>query len=506
MKQPGGSNNICVDHMHELLTIDDMYEADQLAIKGGIAGIELMENAGRAIADIIVGNYDKRQVSVLCGSGNNGGDGFVVARLLKQQGWSVTLSLLGASSALKGDAAAMAQLWEGRVEHLDQNSGAGADLIVDAIFGAGLGRAIAGELATLIKKTNEGTVPVVAVDVPSGIDGSSGCVLGTAFRAERTVTFCRKKPGHVLMPGRALCGEVSVVDIGISNEIVAGLKVTQFENTKDFWHPYFPRLTLENHKYSRGATVVVSGPARMTGAARLAARAALRVGSGVVTVLSPPSAVMVNACQLTAIMVKGFRDAGALNGLLKDDERIGAVVIGPGAGTGNTTRNNVRAVLDADVSTVLDADALTSFEQQPEALFAAVADKRCKEVVMTPHAGEFKRLFGDIANLPISRLEHARQAAKSSGTIIVYKGVDTVIAAPDGIAAINTNAPATLATAGSGDVLAGIIAGLMAQRMPAFYAACAGVWLHGQAATLFGPGLIAEDIPEMLPQVLHEFE
>ncbi len=492
--------------MHELLTTDDMYEADQLAIKGGIAGIELMENAGRAIAEHIVKNYDRGQVAVLCGPGNNGGDGFVVARLLEQQGWPVTLFLLGAPSALKGDAAAMAQLWVGSVEQLDENSGAGADLIVDAIFGAGLGRAIEGELASLINKINGSKVPVIGVDVPSGVDGSSGGVRGVAFRAERSVTFCRKKPGHVLMPGRAHCGKVAVVDIGISNEIIAGLKVKQFENTLELWHPHFPRLTLQSHKYSRGATVVVCGPAAMTGAARLAARGALRAGSGVVTVASPPSAVMVNACQLTAIMVKKFKDAAALNGLLNEDERIGAVVIGPGAGRGNTTRNNVRAVLDAGVSTVLDADALTSFEQCPQALFAAIAENCERDVVMTPHQGEFEHLFTDIANLPGCRLEQARQAAKSSGAIIVYKGVDSVIAAPDGRAAINTNAPPTLATAGSGDVLAGIIAGLMAQTMPAFYAACAGVWLHGQVATLFGPGLIAEDIPELLPKVLRELD
>jgi len=492
--------------MNELLTIDDMYEVDRLAIKSGIAGIELMENAGQAIVDHIVEHYDRGQVAVLCGPGNNGGDGFVVARLLKQDGWPVTLFLLGSLSALKGDAAAMAQLWDGGVGKLDQNSGAGAGLIVDAIFGSGLGRDIDGELAVLIKKTNDRNVPVVGVDVPSGVDGSSGRVLGIAFRAERTVTFCRKKTSHVLMPGRALCGDITVADIGISKEIVAGLEVTQFENTNEFWRPHFPSLSLDSHKYIRGATVVVSGAAAMTGAARLAARAALRVGSGVVSVASPPSAVMVNACQLTAIMVKSFKGAAALNQVLSNDERIRATVIGPGAGSGNITRNNVRAVLDAGVSTVLDADGLTSFEQQPEALFEAIADDRQRDVVMTPHVGEFKRLFTDIANKPGSRLEHARQAAKQSGAIVVYKGVDSVIAAPDGFAAINTNAPPTLATAGSGDVLAGIIAGLMAQRMPAFYAACAGVWLHGQAAALFGPGLIAEDIPEMLPQVLHELE
>jgi len=289
-----------------------------------------------------------------------------------------------------------------------------------------------------------------------------------------------------------------VADIGISDEVVAGLNLSQFENTKDLWHPYFPSFTPDAHKYNRGATVVVSGPASQTGAARLAARGALRAGSGVVTVASPPGAVMVNACHLTAIMVKGFKGAQALNTLLRDDARIGAVVIGPGAGRDDNTRNNVRSVLEAGVSTVLDADGLTSFEQAPETLFEAIAEHLDRSVVMTPHEGEFKRLFGDIAAQKISKLEHARQAAHLSGAIIVYKGVDTIIAAPDGMAAINTNATPTLATAGSGDVLAGIIAGLMAQGMPAFYAACAGVWLHGAAGALFGRGLIAEDIPEVL--------
>ncbi len=492
--------------MHELLTTEDMYEADRRAIEGGIAGVELMENAGQAIADQIVKNYDVGKVAILCGPGNNGGDGFVVARLLQQQGWQVSLSLLGEPSALKGDAAIMAQRWSGPVEKLFQTKLNEADLIVDAIFGAGLIRDIEGELAALIMQVNQNPVPVVAVDVPSGVDGLSGAIRGVAFKAQHTITFCRKKTGHLLMPGRGVCGEITVADIGISDEVVAGLKLSQFENTKKLWAPHFPSLTSDAHKYNRGATVVVSGPASQTGAARLAARGALRAGSGVVTVASPPGAIMVNACQLTAIMVKSFKDAQALNNLLRGDARIGAVVIGPGAGRGDTTRNNVRSVLEAGVSTVLDADALTSFEHDPETLFEAIAEHRDRSVVMTPHEGEFKRLFGDIAAQKISKLEHARQAAQLSGAIIVYKGADTIIAAPDGMAAINANARPSLATAGSGDVLAGIIAGLMAQEMPAFYAACAGVWLHGEAATLFGRGLIAEDIPEMLPQVLQNLD
>jgi len=506
VKQQTGWKNIYVDNMHELLTSAEMYEADRQAIKSGIAGHQLMENAGQAIADLIVENYDRGTVAVLCGPGNNGGDGFVAARLLKQQGWEVNLSLLGTPEQLSGDAALMAQRWEGAIDTVCDKSIKDADVIVDAVFGAGLARDIDGGLADLIATVNQGSVPVIAVDVPSGIDALSGVVRGSAFKARQTISFCRKKPGHLLLPGREYCGEMSIVDIGISEDIIRQINPTQFENTRDLWRAHFPWLAQDSHKYSRGATVVVSGPAAQTGAARLAARAALRTGSGVVTVASPPSAVLVNACQLTAIMVKSFNNAQALNRLLADDDRIGAAVMGPGAGVGNVTRNNVRGVLAASVAAVLDADALTSFEQDPQALFAAIAEHRDRSVVLTPHAGEFARLFAGVAHKQNSKLEHARQAAQLSGAIVVYKGCDTVIAAPDGSAAINTNAPPTLATAGSGDVLAGIIAGLMAQKMPAFYAACAGVWLHGEAAVHLGRGLIAEDIAEMLPRVLQQLD
>lgn len=492
--------------MHELLTPDDMYEADRQAIQSGVAGVELMENAGQAIADQIIENNDVGKVVVLCGPGNNGGDGFVVARLLEQKGWSVSLSLLGKSSALTGDAATMAQRWGGNVEALLETNVIDADLIVDAIFGAGLARDIDGALAALILKINAQQVPVVAVDVPSGVDGLSGEIRGVAFKAEQTITFCAKKTGHLLLPGRAHCGKITVADIGISDQIIEGLELSQFENTPELWRSHFCSTPEDDHKYKRGATVVVSGPANQTGAARLAARGALRIGSGVVSVASPASAVLVNACHLTAIMVKGFKGSAELNTLLGSDDRTSAVVIGPGAGAGNKTRNNVRAVLDTKIPAVLDADALTSFEHDPETLFEAIAEHPDRSVVMTPHAGEFKRLFADIAALPISKLEQTRRAAQLSGAIIVYKGTDTIIAAPDGTAAINANAPPTLATAGSGDVLAGIIAGLIAQKMSTFYASCAGVWLHGEAATLFGRGLIAEDIPEMLPQVLRQLD
>lgn len=490
--------------MHEILTTRDMYEADRRAIAGGVTGLELMENAGQAVAARIFEQFPIGKIAVLCGPGNNGGDGFVIARVLKKKGWRVALSLLGELAALKGDAAAMAKKWDGPVYMLTQKSPVDADVIVDAIFGAGLARDIEGDLAAVIETTNQLSTPVIAVDVPSGIDGSSGKVLGIAIKAQECITFFRRKTGHMLMPGRAFCGALTVVDIGIPDDVIAGLNLPQIENTKDLWHPHFPQHSVDSHKYSRGAVVVVSGPASQTGAARLAARGALRAGAGVVTIASLPAAVLVNACQLTAIMVKRFDSAVDLHASLANDRRTGAVVIGPGAGYGDNTRNNVRAVLDAGMAVILDADALTSFENRPDDVFDAIKEHPDRSVVMTPHDGEFMRLFGDIGHSFASKVERARHAANLSGAIIVYKGSDSVIAEPGGRVAINMNAPATLATAGSGDVLSGIIAALVAQNMPAFYAACAGVWLHGEAAVLFGVGLIAEDIPELLPKVLQK--
>lgn len=487
--------------MHALLTVAEMYEADRRAIAGGVSGIALMEAAGLAVVSVIEKHYPQGAVAVLCGPGNNGGDGFVIARLLKLQGWSVSVGFLGEMSALSGDAAEMAALWVGDVGPVNEDIALEATLVVDALFGAGLSRDISDDLAALMTTIYKHGIPVVAVDIPSGIDGLTGEVRGQAFRAEHTVTFCRKKPGHVLLPGREHCGDVTVADIGISDDVVTSLSPTHFENARSFWLAHFPLLSAASHKYTRGAVISVSGPSHQTGAARLAARGALRVGSGVVTVASPKSAMLVNASHLTAIMVKSFGDAQALNALLRADSRIGAVVIGPGAGAGDTTRQNVRAVLDAGVPTVLDADALSAFSQDPEALFAAIKVMPGRAVVLTPHEGEFRRLFPEIAQQGGSKAEKARQAATLSGCIIVFKGPDTVIADLDGCVVINTNAPPSLATAGSGDVLAGMIAGLMAQGMSAHKAAAAGVWLHGEAANLFGSGLIAEDIPEILPQV-----
>ncbi len=483
-----------------LLTPDEMGRADRLAVERGTPSLTLMENAGRGVAREARNLLGAgRRVVVLCGPGNNGGDGFVAARYLAEGGSEVHVALLGERAVLNGDAAVMAQRWGGDVAPLSPAAINGADVVVDAMFGAGLTRPLSGIAAEVVQALNASTVPLLAVDVPSGLDGNTGQALGPVVEATRTVTFFRRKPGHLLMPGRALCGPVVVDDIGIPDGVLADIGVQAWANAPALWSTEFPWPRLDGHKYSRGHALVVSGPAAHAGAARLGARGALRVGAGLVTVASPPDAIPVNAAQLTAIMLTAFDGAAGLGRIL-EDKRKNAVLLGPALGVGPPTRQLVGTALASGAATVLDADALTSFADAPDALFAAVASDAARPVVMTPHDGEFARLFpGSAAGCKLAR---ARDAARRSGAIVVLKGPDTVVAAPDGRAAINDNAPPWLATAGAGDVLGGFVAGLLAQGMLAFAAACAAVWLHGAAAAAFGPGLIAEDLPETLPKVL----
>ena len=474
--------------MTQILTNAQMAQADAFAVAHGVPSLTLMENAGRAVADAISARFKPCAVTVLCGPGNNGGDGFVVARLLDEYGFSVRVAH---DADTKGDAKAMSELWKGTRLALTPPALDGAKLVVDGLFGAGLSRPLEGPYAQVVEALND--LPVVAIDVPSGLCGDTGEPLGgVCVKALLTVTFFRKKPGHLLLPGRILCGEILVADIGIPAEAAA---TDLHENTPALWP--FPWPQPGGHKYARGHCVAVSGPAHATGAARLAARGALRVGAGLVSVASPPDAAAVNAAHLTAIMLKRFEGAGGLTALLSD-KRFNAVVLGPGLGVGGETRALVDAVLKSGAAVVLDADALTSFQGDPEALFNRLHETS----VLTPHAGEFERLFPGLLADRASKLHAVRAAATRAGAVVLLKGADTVIAAPGGKAAINANAPPSLATAGAGDVLAGMIAGLLAQGMPAFDAACAGAWLHGDAASRFGPGLIAEDLPEMIPAVL----
>lgn len=476
-------------YAHALLTPEQMYRADALAVAAGVSSLTLMERAGRAVAEEILRRFGARPTLVLCGPGNNGGDGYVVARLLRDWGWPVRVALLGETARLKGDAAIMAKRWGGPFESVTSVDGAG--LIVDAVFGAGLSKPLSDRLVKLI---GEVKVPVVAIDVPSGIDGNTGAARPAAFRADVTVTFFRKKPGHVLMPGREYCGATVVADIGIPAEVLDEIRPRLVENSM----PELPQAGPDQHKYRRGHAVVVSGAAHQTGAARLAAISALRVGAGLVTMASPKAAMAANEAHLTAVMLAEADDALALGRLLAD-RRKNAVCIGPAAGVGPETRAKVRAALASGAAVVLDADALTSFAPDPEELFDAIAEIPGRSVVMTPHEGEFARLFKDLATGADSKCERAIAAARRSGTVVLLKGPDSVAANGEGFAVVNTNAPPSLATAGSGDVLAGLLTGLLAQGMEGVGAAAAAMWLHGAAAGKFAaPGLIAEDLPDLI--------
>lgn len=480
-------------HFLVLLAPTEMALADRAAIDGGVPGATLMEAAGRAVVDAIMARWQPRSVLVLCGPGNNGGDGFVVARHLDAKGWPVRVGLLGPRDALRGDAAWHADLWKGEVLPLGLGLLDDAELVVDALFGAGLSRDVDGIAAELLREIGRRRLTVCAVDVPSGVDGATGAVRGVAAPAALTITFFRKKPGHLLLPGRELCGDLVLADIGIPSHVLDGIRPTTFENAPALWAACFPWPGGATHKYRRGH-VLVNGGATMTGAARLAALAAARSGAGLVTVAAPGEAWPIYAAALTSIMVERLSDAD-LQPALKD-ERRNAIVIGPGAGLGDTTRGNVLAAAATGRALVLDADALTVFSDRPRDLFGSLRGP----CVLTPHEGEFARLFKGSG----SKLERARWAAAESGAVVVLKGADTVVAEPGGRAAINANAPAWLATGGTGDVLAGMVAGLLAQGMPAFEAACAAVWMHGAAGRLAGPGMISEDLPGLLPRVLRE--
>ncbi len=494
-----GASEIGADPV-ELLMPEEMGRADRMTIAAGTPGSVLMERAGAAVALVA------RQMAppggrivVLAGPGNNGGDGFVAARLLHAAGYRVSVTLVGDRDALKGDASLMARQWSGPADEPAADFASGSDLIIDALFGAGLDRSVEGAAADAIDGANDSGIPILAVDLPSGVDGGSGAILGHAIRATETVTFFRRKPGHLLLPGRTLCGTVTLADIGIDTACLAAIAPMAFHNQPDVWMHAFPRPSPDGHKYRRGHAVAVSGPLTGTGAARLAARGALRAGAGLVTLASPADAIMANAAQLTAIMLVRLYGAEGLAEILAD-RRKNAVVLGPALGVGDGAEGLVLAALESAASVVIDADGLTSFAANPEALFEPIR-RREPGTVLTPHDGEFARIFPDLAELR-SKLDRAREAAARTGAVVVLKGADTVVADPDGRAAIADNAPPYLATAGAGDVLAGFIGGLLAQAMPVFEAASAAVWLHGAAASAFGPGLISEDLPETLPRVL----
>lgn len=463
-----------------------MSAADRAAIAAGSPGIELMERAGLAVVEAITERFSPRPTLVLCGPGNNGGDGYVAARLLKAQGWPVEVRALAEPAT--PDAQAMSARWDGPIRPL--NGSLDAELVVDALFGAGLSRPLEGAAAQAAANLATRPEAVVSVDIPSGVPGDTGRPAGPAFCAGLTVTFHARKPGLVLEPGRSLCGEVVVADIGLGDT-----PSNLVENGPELWLSRFPWPSAASHKHARGRLIVLSGEAWSTGAARLAARAGLRIGAGLVTLYAGPDALASNASHLEAVMLKPFENDLELE---QAADEADAAVIGPAAGVTEVTLRNVLALARTGAALVIDADAITVFRDDPEELFSVLD----RDDVLTPHPGEFERLFPGLLKSAPERITAAREAAAKAGAVVLLKGADTVVAAPDGRAAVNINGSPWLATAGSGDVLAGFIGGLVAQGMESFEAACAAAWIHAEAAELHGPGLISEDLPGLAPAVL----
>ncbi|WP_308909625.1 NAD(P)H-hydrate dehydratase [Pseudokordiimonas caeni] len=488
---------------YALVSPSEMAKADRLAVEGGVPSADLMEAAGRAVADLAAETMSARRASgpivVLAGPGNNGGDGFVSARYLREWGFDCAVMTLGDQASMKGDAALMRDRFDGPVIEAAPDALADAAMIIDALFGAGLNKPLEGMAAELVDAANESRAIRIAVDLPSGLCGATGQVRGSCFRADATVTFFAPKPGHILAPGRFLCGgqdHLHVADIGIKDAILAKTGANTYLNDPGLWGLDYPHAGPTSHKYVRGHLLVLGGREPALGACRLASIAALRVGGGLVTLAAPSETYPIQAGALTDVLVRRIDSNFGFLGILADP-RIAVTLLGPGAGIGEKTAELAIRALESGRNVVLDADALSSFAGRLDAL--AVQNKA--DVVLTPHEGEFARLFGDL-DPNEDRLGAARKAAKRVGGIVVLKGVSTVIAAPDGRAAINANAPAWLSVGGTGDVLSGMIAGLMVQGMPAFEAACAAVWLHGEAAMGIGPGMIASDLLDAIPSVL----
>ncbi|MEQ1817496.1 MAG: NAD(P)H-hydrate dehydratase [Terricaulis sp.] len=474
----------------EIISVKEMRVIDDASAAAGVPTLTLMENAGRAVAEAIVQRFAQQPTAVLCGPGNNGGDGWAAARVLRDMGWPVWVETLVPRDTLKSDAAEAAKAWTGETFELGKSERI-AELYVDAFFGAGLSRSLDGEVARLAALLPADRV--VAVDLPSGISGDDGNpVGGVCFEAALTVTFVRKKPAHVLMPGRAWCGEVVVADIGAPESVVAAQKVTLLENDPALWTLPWPEA--DAHKHERGHVIVASGDHTRTGAARLSARSASRAGAGLVTVLSPNGALAENAAHLTAIML---REANGEASFAEAARTAQAMVIGPAFGTSDAHYKFLLAALDAKprCPLVLDADAITLLAPMTHGLEA--------NDVMTPHVGEFRRAFPGIWSNATNPIDAARAAAAYARCVVLLKGPSTAIAAPDGRAIVNTTGTPFLATAGSGDVLAGLIAGLIAQGMASFEAAATGAWVHGRAGEAFGPGLSADDLPDILPSIFN---
>jgi hydroxyethylthiazole kinase-like uncharacterized protein yjeF len=477
-----------------LIEPESVGKIDAACVQSGIPGFRLMTAAGLAVVASALRHFPgARRFAVLAGPGNNGGDAYIAAGALKKAGAPVEVFQLKPGQPSTDDAARALAGCDVAPQSMNAYEPAEGDVVIDGIFGAGLSRDVPPELKALIGKVERLRLQVLAIDLPSGIDGRTGQVLGAAFKADVTVTFMALRPGMLLLPGREHCGVVEIAEIGVPKRLIEAHRSNVHVNNPEIWKDYERPHDASVHKYSRGALVVFSGGASHTGAARLTANAGLKAGAGLVTIASPTEAMEVNATHLTAVMLRQIDNIDDLNAWI-EDKRLSTFVLGPGFGIGAKARDFTLALRDRKL--VLDADGITSCKDDPRILFDAFATGE-PHLILTPHEGEFRRLFPDIADdASLSKADKAIAAARRANAAVIYKGSDTVIASPDGRAAINTNAPPSLATAGSGDVLAGICGALLAQGYPAYEAACAAVWYHGEAAKRTEEGLTAETLAE----------
>ncbi|MBL41089.1 MAG: bifunctional ADP-dependent NAD(P)H-hydrate dehydratase/NAD(P)H-hydrate epimerase [Rhodospirillaceae bacterium] len=482
-------------NQYGVITPKDMYDFDNKSIKLGITSLELMENAGRAVSDNIRKNYKKSHVLVICGNGNNAGDGFVVAKNLREANWPVKVMLIN-DTVFSKDTSSMLERW-GKNDLIKYSIDEiySAEIIVDAIFGSGLNRPLNSFNLEVVSSINASKAKVISIDLPSGVNGETGDILNSAVIADSTVTFIRKKIGHLLLPGKQFCGEVYVENIGTQKSIIENFKFNYFENNPNIWSKGIKLPNLYSHKYQRGFSVINSGKLGSTNAAKLAAESALRIGSGVVAICCVRECINSFTASKSSLIIKESNNIVQFIQTISDP-RCTAVLIGPGNGINDHTYNCVIEARKLMKPCVIDADAISVFKNKPNVLFDII-DQDC---ILTPHEGEFERIF---PNLKGNKIERVKEASKISGAIIVLKGSDTLISSPDGRVIINSCAPPTLATAGSGDVLAGIILGLLSQGTDPFLGTAAAVWIHSISARLFGFGLIADDLVDLIPKVLN---
>jgi hydroxyethylthiazole kinase-like uncharacterized protein yjeF len=455
----------------------------------------LMLKAGKLAAKTIDSLYSKRKTLILCGVGGNGGDGFIIAQELFNKGWDIQVSIIGDKNKIKGDSLRALNKLKLKIFSFNEINLDKPKLFIDAIYGIGFSRKVNKKECIILNIIDKHPAPVIAIDIPSGIDCNNGKILGFAAYCDLTITFSTLKTGHILLPGSEKINKIKILDIGISKNIINKIEPNVKINNKNEWVKEIVWPKIDDHKYSRGYSLIIGGPKNMTGASRLAAMSAQRAGSGIVALATEKEAAEIYFISLTSQLVKTYKNLKEFNAII-NESRIDSIVIGPGLDVSSKSILKIKSALKTNKRIVLDAGAISCFKNKLEMLIKILSGK---EVILTPHEGELKSILPDLSGSLISK---ALKAAKILNTIVVLKGATTVIASPNNKAFVNTAGAKWLATAGSGDVLAGIIGGLLSNKMKTFYAAAYGVWLHSEAGKYLGPGLIAEDIPKILPKIL----